>query len=157
MQVFFSSSSANSILYLCCMYQCSFCIPLLASHFYTVLRNRPEPKQLKSNSHQHQAQSADAHTSWKWQLKWVWLNRMWPVSSVVFPPHYLIIKPNSYLAFGSQSAASLMSLPVINLLIVSRSKKVQKERNKKSKMSYSNHRFRGANTRGRELTRTTEV
>ena len=38
----FFSSSANILLYICCMYQCSFCIPLLASHYYNVLR--PEKK-----------------------------------------------------------------------------------------------------------------
>lgn len=32
--------------------------------------------------------------------------------------HSLIIKPNTYLAFKSQSAASLVSLHVINLFIV---------------------------------------
>lgn len=51
------------------------------------------------------------------------------MSSAVFP-YYLIMKPNSYLAFGSQSAASLMLLPMINLPIMSCSKKVQKELHK---------------------------
>lgn len=46
------------------------------------------------------------------------------MSSAVFP-HYLIIKPNLYLVFGSRSAASLISLPMINPLIVLCSKKVQ--------------------------------
>lgn len=41
---FFFSSAANITLYICCMYQCSFCIPLLASHNYTVLRPEKNPK-----------------------------------------------------------------------------------------------------------------
>lgn len=39
------------------------------------------------------------------------------MNSAVFP-YYLIIIPNSYLVFGSCSAASLMSLPMINPHIV---------------------------------------
>lgn len=60
-------------------------------------------------------------TSRKWHLSWVLFNLMWLMSFAVLP-HYLIIKPNSYLAFWSWSAENLMPLPMITPFVMPCSK-----------------------------------
>lgn len=130
----FFSSSAKSILYRCCMYQCSFCIPLLSSHFYTVLR----PDQNQNSWHQTQTSIRPPHHRPSHLMLLLVGNDNWIKCDLIgcgpwALPFFLTIwssTSNHYLAFGSQSAASLMSLSLINLLIESRSDKVQKERNK---------------------------
>lgn len=107
------------------MYQCSFCILLLASHFYTVLR--PDENQNNRNqtlTYTRPRAHGPSHlmlTSRKWHLSWVLFNLMWLMSFAVLP-HYLIIKPNSYLAFWSWSAENLMPLPMITPFVMPCSK-----------------------------------
>lgn len=85
---FFFSSWANIILYICCMYQCSFCIPLLTFHYYTVLR--PEQNQRCSN----QTQSRPPN-----QPMCEFQHKLNVAEEVCSSPQWITYKEPTYLSF----------------------------------------------------------
>lgn len=140
----FFPSLTNSILYLCCMYQRSFCIPLLASHFYTVLR--PDHSQNRRSQTQTRIRPPH-HRPSQLMLLVVGNNKHTECDLIGCGRGALqfFTKPNSNLAIKPYLLV-FDHYPWLASLRCHATRKFRKNLIE-SDLSYANQRFRGANTR----------